>query len=418
MKAYRTLRDLNFDKIISEAQAQTSTGSSMLNTFKSAVMRQPVTHALVNSFLAESKNYRYDNGVTEAATKVASYINDNQYSWQLATACESIHASGSRYNTLNENAANQVENLIDMDENDVVSYVKAGALKNVMFVESFRRIARSIFRSMPVVEINENFTAVHPISVTEMKGESTFFSVLGHLFECKGDEIHEAKWSEVSEDFRQMTSALFGKNTKIVNEAVVYDCAGKFTYTVTEKGKAVKESNGNKYELTAEQLRENNSLYLSTLIPGRRQQVAAELEAIAKICENFDSVNVLDNVSVYTTSRDRFVVAENNGNAVAFLVESAKKGNAWSVSDNIANVVEFLKKQTSTDLTEQYKPQIEKLVESQSEEEKAAMAKRLQEDGIEARKRKIAELTEQYKNDPARLMILAKLAEDLNSISE
>ena len=68
MKVYRTLKDLNFDKIVSEAQAQTSTGSSMLNSFKAAIMRQPVSHALVNSFLSESTNYRYDNGVTEAAT--------------------------------------------------------------------------------------------------------------------------------------------------------------------------------------------------------------------------------------------------------------------------------------------------------------------------------------------------------------
>jgi hypothetical protein len=417
MKVYRTLKDLNFDKIIAEAKGQTSTGSSMLSSFKAAVMRQPVTHALVNSFLNESKNYRYDNGVIEAATNVAKYINENQYSWQLATACEAIHASGSRYNSLNENAANQVENLIEMDENDVVNYVKAGALKNVMFVESFRRIARSIFRDMPVVEINENYTAVHPISVTETKEGSTFFSVLGHLFECKDGEIHETKWNAVSEDFRQMTALLNSRNAKVVNETVVYDCNGKFTYTISEQGKAVKETGENKFELTTEQLRENNSLYLSTLIPGRRNQVAGELEAVAKLCENFDNVTVLDNVSIFTTSKDRFVVAEHNGNAVAFLVESAKRGNAWTVTDNIANVVEFLKKQTSTDLTESYKEQIEKVVENRSEEEKAEMQRKIQEDGIEARKRKIAELTEQYKNDPARLMILAKLAEDLNQLN-
>jgi molybdopterin-guanine dinucleotide biosynthesis protein len=417
MKVYRTLKDLNFDKIIAEAKGQTSTGSSMLSSFKAAVMRQPVTHALVNSFLNESKNYRYDNGVIEAATNVAKYINENQYSGQLATACEAIHASGSRYNSLNENAANQVENLIEMDENDVVNYVKAGALKNVMFVESFRRIARSIFRDMPVVEINENYTAVHPISVTETKEGSTFFSVLGHLFECKDGEIHETKWNAVSEDFRQMTALLNSRNAKVVNETVVYDCNGKFTYTISEQGKAVKETGENKFELTTEQLRENNSLYLSTLIPGRRNQVAGELEAVAKLCENFDNVTVLDNVSIFTTSKDRFVVAEHNGNAVAFLVESAKRGNAWTVTDNIANVVEFLKKQTSTDLTESYKEQIEKVVENRSEEEKAEMQRKIQEDGIEARKRKIAELTEQYKNDPARLMILAKLAEDLNQLN-
>lgn len=415
MQVYRTLKDLNFSKIISEAQAQTSTGSSMLGTFKAAVMHQPVTHALVNSFLNESKNYRYDNGVLAAATKVSECISENSYSWQLATACEAIHASGSRYNALNENAAAQVENLLEMPESDVVNYVKAGALKNVMFVESFRRIARSIFRDMPVVEINEKYTVVHPVSFTEVHDGSTYFTVAGRLLECKGDEIHESKWSAVSEDFKTITALLASKNTKVVNETVVYDCGGKFTYTVSESGKCVKESGENKYELTVEQLRENNSLYLSTLIPGRRNAVAAELEAVAKLCENFDAMNVLDNVSVFTTSKDRFIVAEHAGNAVAFLLESTHE-SPWSTTDNIANVVEFLKKHTSTDLTENYKTQIENLVESRSEEEKAEMQKKLHADGIQARKDKIAQLTEQYKNDPARLMILAKLAEDLSQL--
>ena len=415
MKVYRTLKDLNFDGIINEAQAQTATGSSMLATFKAAIMRQPVTHALVNSFMNESKNYRYDNGILAAATKVAEYINENAYSWQLATACEAIHASGSRYNALNENAANQVENLLEMDENNVVSYVKAGALKNVMFVESFRRIARSIFRSMPVYEINEQFTAVHPISVTENINGKIYYSVLGHLYECFEDKIQEVKWDTVSEDFRQMTAVLGSKNTQLVNETVVYDCNGKFSYTISEQGKCTKTSGDNKFQLTVEQLRENNSLYLSTLIPGRRNQVAAELEAIAKVCENFDSISVLDNVSIFTTSKDRFVVIEHEGNAISFLVES-NHTQPWSMTDNIANVVEFLKKQTSTDLTENYKESIEKVIESKSEEEKAEMQRKIQEDGIASRKQKITELTEQYKDDPARLMILANLAEELSQL--
>lgn len=417
MKVYRTLKDLNFGKIIAEAQAQTQTGASMLNSFKAAAMSQPVTHRMVNSFMTESKNYRYDNGVTAAATQIAQYINENQYTWQLATACESIHASGSRYNTLNENAASQVESLIEMAEPDVVNYIKAGAMKNVMFVESFRRIARSVFRDMPVVELNENYTAVHPISITEKNGESVYFSVAGKLFESKNGETHEVDWKVVSENFRQIMGTLYSNKVQLVNESIVCDL-GKFKYTISEEGKCIRESGENKFELTVEQLRENNSLYLSTLIPGKRNQVAQLLENIAKICENFNSIGLLDNATIYTTSRDRFVVIESEKNALAFLLESKKAGNQWAMTDNIANVVEFLKKNANCDLTETYKTGIERVVENSSEEEKAAMQKKLQEDGIQARKEKIAQLTEQYKNDPVRLKVLAKLAEDLNAISE
>ena len=127
---------------------------------------------------------------------------------------------------------------------------------------------------------------------------------------------------------------------------------------------------------------------------------------------------MLDNATIYTTSRDRFVVIESENNALTFLLESKKAGNQWAMTDNIANVVEFLKKNANCDLTETYKTGIEKVVENSSEEEKVAMQKKLQEDGIQARKEKIAQLTEQYKNDPVRLKVLAKLAEDLNALSE
>ncbi len=417
MKVYRTLKDLNFGKIIAEAQAQTQTGASMLNSFKAAAMSQPVTHRMVNSFMTESKNYKYDNGVTAAATKVAEYINENQYSWQLATACESIHNSGSRYNTLNENAANQVESILEMAEPDVVSYIKAGAMKNVMFVESFRRIARSVFRDMPVVELNENYTGIHPISMTEKNGESVYFSAVGKVFEQKDGEIHESSWKNVSEDFRQIMSTLNSKQVEIVNDSVVCDM-GKFKYTISEEGKCLKEAGENKYELTVEQMRENNALYLSTMIPGRRNNTARLLENLAKICENFNSINILDNVTIYTTSRDRFFVAEAEKNSIAFLIESKKAGNQWALTDNIANIVEFLKKNTNCDLTEAYKEGIDRVIENRTEEEKAEMQLKLQEDGIQARKDKIAQLTEQFKHDPVRLQVLAKLAEDLNSMTE
>ena len=154
------------------------------------------------------------------------------------------------------------------------------------------------------------------------------------------------------------------------------------------------------------------------MIPGRRNKAAQLLENMAKICENFDSITILDNVSIYTTSRDRFAVVESEDNALAFLIESKKQGNAWAMTDNIANVVEFLKKNANCDLTETYKSGIEKVVENRSEEEKAEIQKKLQEDGIQARKEKIAQLTEQFKNDPVRLQVLAKLAEDLNNMSE
>ncbi len=81
MKVYRTLLEIDFVSLLNESKGVTHTGSQFLNAYKKAVMTQPVTHQLINSFLTESKQYQYDNGVLSVARSVSDYINENVYSW-------------------------------------------------------------------------------------------------------------------------------------------------------------------------------------------------------------------------------------------------------------------------------------------------------------------------------------------------
>ena len=178
----KILVELEFGSIISESQAQTATGESLLNSYKSHCMSNESTCALVNNFIKEASKLTYDNGVVAVLEQVVDFVNSNKTRWQIASACESIQAQQTSYNVLNLNAAKQAEKLVDLNEDEAIKYIKAGAFKNIMFCEAFRSIAKSVFKNQPMMEANADYTAIHPISIVEKNGEDLYFEVAGGLY--------------------------------------------------------------------------------------------------------------------------------------------------------------------------------------------------------------------------------------------
>ena len=110
----KILAEMDFGTIIGESNAQTSTGSDLLNKYKSHLMSNESTCGLVNNFIREANTCRYDNGVNTVLEHVADFIKCNKTVWALSTACESIMGNTSSYNYLNRNECKQVENLLEM----------------------------------------------------------------------------------------------------------------------------------------------------------------------------------------------------------------------------------------------------------------------------------------------------------------
>ena len=240
----KILAEMEFASIISEAYANTQTGAEMLNKYKAHVMANESSCALVNSFVREASQCRYDNGVNEALTIVADYINANKTSWALATACESIRNNKNSYNYINLNAAKQVETLLEMSEDDVVKYIKAGALKNVMFCESFRNIAKQVYKENPMVEATAEYTKVTPVSMTENVGDGVCFEVAGTLYKMdEENNVMEANWGEVSNTFKIVSSLLESNMVTVDNHAITVNTQ-LGTYTITEADKIVREGKG------------------------------------------------------------------------------------------------------------------------------------------------------------------------------
>lgn len=405
---------MDFATILFEAQANTQTGEQLLNKYKSFLLANEVSCGLVNGFVQEAKSCLYDGGVKYVLEQVSEVINDNKISWQLASACESINKNNKSYNYLNRNAAQQVEKLLEMDETNVVKYIKAGALKNVMFCESFRQIAKQCYGSNCIVEAYEEYVSEHPVSLIESVGSVNFFEVKGKLFKIDGGEVSEAAWNEVSHEFQMITNLLESNLAKFENDTLFINFRDT-EYQITEANKVVRLTNNDERELTNEQLREMNNLIVSTIAPRNVHHVASVLEAIALVCENFDSLAILDNTRVISTRNDKFIVIESEGNIYAESIQSTKPGK-WAINESVLDAVEYIKKQTKVNISEMFTESIEKAYQERCVEEQEEIKENLKNDQIQERREKIAMLTEKFKNDPVRLAVLSQLAEDLNNI--
>ena len=449
---FKILAEFDFASIIGESMAQTQTGAELLSKYKSFLLVNEASCALINSFVKEAAIHTYDNGVNDALTQVADYISENKASWALATACEAINADTRSYNYINRNAAKQVEKLLEMDETNVVKYVKNGALKNVMFCEAFRNIAKQIFKETPMVEATADYVVKHPVALVENVGDGLCFAVEGKIYKIDDDKnITEASANEVSNTFRTISTILESANTTI-DEFGINVVAGNSVYTISEAGKcerckldkpgkyegdklpvsdkdvtpdpdktddkeknkkkAVKES----FENVAA-LREHNRLVLMTANPRHRNQFAALLEGIALIAENYDNIANMDTVSIYETKNDRFIVIEGANTLYASLLAS-RRHPAWTINENAVDALSFIKTKTNVNISENYADAVKNHLEKASEVEQETIKQELHEQKMQSYKERIEALTEKFKNDPTKLAILSNIAQELMTAEE
>ena len=449
---FKILANFDFASIISESMAQTQTGAEILNKYKSYLLVNEASCSLINSFVKEAAQCTYDNGVNDTLKTVADYISENKASWALASAVESINANTASHNYINRNAAKQVEKLLEMEEAEVVRYVKSGALKNVMFCEAFRNIAKQIFKETPMVEAAADYTVKHPVSFVENVGDGLCFAVEGKIYKIDDDKnITEASANEVSNTFRTISTILESQNTTI-DEFGINVVAGTSVYTISEAGKCArckldkpgkyegdklpvsdkdvtpdpdktddKEKNKKKavkesFENVAA-LREHNRLALMTANPRHRNQFAALLEGIALIAENYDNIANMDTVSIYETKNDRFIVIEGANTLYASLLAS-RRHPAWTINENAVDALSFIKTKTNVNISENYADAVKNHLEKASEVEQENIKQELHEQQMQSYKERIEALTEKFKNDPTKLAVLSNIAQELMNIEE
>ena len=98
-------------------------------------------------------------------------------------------------------------------------------------------------------------------------------------------------------------------------------------------------------------------------------------------------------------------------------ISSLLSSPAQSNEDAI-KALSFIKTKTNVELGEEYRSIVESAMELASEEQKAEVARKLEESADMSIRDRIANLTEKFKNDPVKLQLLASLAADYASIQD
>lgn len=426
-KVFAPLADLDFATILRENDGMTQSGRALINSYRQHMLTSESSCTIVNRFMIDAKNHLYDEGVAHIFDKINEAINSNLISWRLASAVESVNASTSSYNYLNRNAARQVEALLENNsEENVVKYIKAGALKNVMYCEAFRSIVNSVYKDASVV-ISESYKAITPISYTEITDDVLFFEVLGKIYKIADNVIAEAAASEVSREFIAISQLLESSIATFENEMLTVSLPNGTTYEISEnegccscKRTAKKKQNGEVKEdvMTfndVQALREHNNLVINTISPNKRADYTLALESIAKAFEHFAQFAVLSNAKIIESMNDRFLIIEHNDRMFGMSLQS-NHTNAWKINDNVVESLNFIKERTHLDLNKEFRANIEKAFENRSEEEKKQIQESIEKEAIDARRAKIEQLTEAFKNDPGKLAILSAIAQELNDM--
>lgn len=415
----KLLKNLQFADIINANEAITEAGKELLNNYRAYLYNNPANCSLVNGFIIEASKYGFDAGLTKILESINGFINENKISWELASACESIMNNNSTYNYINKLGVQQVEKLLEMNENEVISYIKAGSLKGIQYIPEFRNICKKVFKQTVTETSAPNYNVINPVSFVFVNEDAKYFNVNGKTFKTENDEVSEAQCDDVT--FNKVNRLLDGFTRDGENIFVEYRGSHGDTarFTLNENGLDFVKGKINEHFDDATKFMEYANMLSRTMNIHEKMNFMNLSNNIATVFENMDNIVLVDCAKIINTSNGTccaIVEGKNNVNLTVF-----RSINAGSSTQNYDYVVEALNqviKLTGVDLKSLYEDRIDEDCKKQNPE--AEQIREQLEANKEAqfaiRKKKIALLAEQYKNDPVRLALLNKVAKDLNAL--
>lgn len=416
----KLLKDLNFAEKINATDAITEAGKEMLSNYRAYIYANPATCGLVNGFVAEASKYSFDTGLANILESVNSFINENNISWKLASACESINNNNSTYNYIAKLGVAQVQKLLEMNESDVVSYIKAGSLKNIQYIPEFRQICKEVYKTHITEAQAPNYTVINPVSyvyVSESKDQ--YFNVLGRTFKISGNKVNET----VCED------ATFNKINKILEsftkdgDDIYVELRGAHgdvsRFSINESELTFTNGKINEQFEDAVSFREYCNNISKMMNVNEKLQFMNVSSAVADVFENSSNIILLNNVKLLSAANGTvcaIVEAKDNVNLTVF--RSINSGTSSHNYDYVVEALNSVIKLTGIDLRNLFEDRINedaKKLDPEAQEIKEQLEAN-KDAQIAIRKKKIAMLAESVKNDPAKIMILNKIAKDLKML--
>lgn len=416
------LKNLNFTEMVNGCQPLTESGKEFMDNYRSWLFSNPVSCGVVNSFLNESVKYTFDQNINKLADQVKKYINENNISWQLASACESIKSNNSPYNYISKLGVETVEKLLEMKEQDVVGYIKSGALKSVQYIPEFRNICKQVYKSQITERFNVNYTAVSPVSYVLTDEDKLYFNVGGTNFVISEDkvslcgQVDNVEYNEINallESFIREGQDIIYKYKNGRSEML--------SFKLNENGMEFKKGQNITEQFNNPASFIDYANTLSKTMPVREKlDFMNRCNAIAKVFENMDHIAILDNVKLITTNSGftgAVVEAKDNVNLTVF--HSLQAGSSSNNYDYMVEALQQVTKLTGLDLSDMYQKRIDEDCKKNQEGRKEiedTLNNELSEAQINIRKKKIAQLAEAYKNDPVKIALLNNIARDLKQL--
>lgn len=411
----KLLKDLNFADKLSVAEPVTEAAQNVVKNYRGYLFMNAANCAVVNNFIREAQQYAYDKGMAKILDGVMAFINENRISWQLATACENISANNSTYSYIAKLGIDKVEKLLEMDENNVVAYIKAGALKGVKYIPEFREICKEVYRT----QVNESVQTVKyemhtPFCYTLVENGNHIISVAGKTYAINENNVHETTCND--ETFNRVNAHLTAFHQ--IGEAIEYTYNG-LTFSIAENNDCSqltvrKGDNVLSVFENATDFLQYCDTYSRAIINGRQFMTIAG--AVAEVFENADDITFLDTVREFNCS---------NGTK-AVIIEA--KDNIISVANGVTadcafmvEALENVEKNCGTDVKVIYENRINEDMKKGNPEQYAAINEELKKTKnaqAEIRYRKIEQLSEAMKTNPAAIAVLNKLAKELRMLDE
>ena len=413
----KLLKNLDFAEKINKTEAVTEAGKEMLNTYRGYIYSNPVTFGVVNGFIQEAQKFSFDTGLVSILESVLNVLNENKISWKLASACEALNNNNSSYGYIAKIGVEQVEKLLEMDEAEVVSYIKAGSLKGIQYIPEFRAICKEVYKSTVNEMRTPEYKITNPFCFVHIVENAKYINVLGKTYKIDENKVEEASCDNMK--FNRINSLL--KNFSIVDENLTTEYKGThgdIAKFVLEEGKLTFTKGEIKEEFnTPTEFRVycNNASKVMPMYEKMNWMNATAI--IAEVFENMDSIVVLDCAKVLETSTGTVcAIVEANDNVNLTVFRSVNSGTSSKNYDYVVEALQNVTKVSGIDLRPLYESRIDEECKKQDPEKYNMIKEELaaQKDAkFQERKKKIAMLAEQFKNDPAKITLLNKAAKEL-----
>ena len=407
----KLLKDLDFANKLSVAEPVTEAAQSVVRNYRGYLYMNPANCTVVNNFIREAQQYGYDKGMSQILDSVQSFVNENRISWALATACESIAANNSTYSYIAKLGISKVEKLLEMNESDVIAYIKAGALKGVKYIPEFREICKEVYKS----QISESVQTVNyemhtPFSYTIVEGKDTICMIGGKAYRINENHVEETECNDVT--FNRVNAHLTA--FKQVGEAIEYKY-GDITFSINEDKLTVNkgESVLGVFESNIDFLKFADT-YSRAIVNGRQFMTIAG--AVGEVFENCEGISIIDMARQFNcTNGTSGYIIEAKDNVIS--VANGNKNDSVFMIDALQNINE----NCGIDVKVIYESRINEDMKKGNPEQYAAINEELQKTKdaqAEIRYRKIEQLAESLKDNPAAIAVLNSVTKELRMLDE